>query len=168
MLLRAFGALLSAAVPQVDVAHGEGRDAQGELFVQKYVEPAEGVECRRHHGDDEGDPAAYLIHVDEGIGIARGAVKGRAHFGADEDEHRVCDGIDEPERGVLCAQSAVGEKEDPIRDGKYGDDAVHNVVRGADESGAGGVSSAHVEVLPREHRPIDHKGDGDEKREREL
>lgn len=84
------------------MARGEGRDAEGEFFVQKDVEPAEGVECRRHHGDDERDPAAYDVHVDEGIGIARGAIKRRAHFRADEDEDGVRDRIYEPDGGVLC------------------------------------------------------------------
>ena len=157
---------MSAA--NVEVAQGEGRDAEGETFVEEDVEPAEGVERRRHHGDDESDPAAYDVHVDEGIRIARSAVEGRADLRADEDEDGVRDGIDEPEGGVLRAQSAVGEEEDPIRDGEEGDDAVHHVVCGADERGTGGVSAAHVEILPREHRPIDHEGDGDEEGEREL
>ena len=150
------------------MARGEGRDAEGETFVEEDVESSEGVERRRHHGDDEGDPSAYDVHVDEGIRIARGAVEGRADLRADEDEDGVGDGIDEPEDGVLRAQPAVRKEKYPIRDGKNGDYAVHHVVCGADERGTGRVSAAHVEVLPREHRPIDHEGDGDEEGEREL
>ena len=102
LLLLSATFLLPAAAADVEVARGEGRDAEGEFFVQKDVEPAEGVERRRHHGDDECHPAAYDVHVDEGIRIARGAVKWRAHFRADEDEHGVRDGIYEPDGGVLC------------------------------------------------------------------
>ena len=102
LLFLSAACLLPAAVADVEVASGEGRDAESEAFVDEYIQPAEGVECRRHHGDDECDPAAYDVHVDEGIGIARGTVEGRAHFRADEDEDGVRDGIYEPDGGVLC------------------------------------------------------------------